>query len=42
MDPLVWVLIASLVVWGGLFFYLVNTDNRIGRLEKRLDSEEQR
>lgn len=42
MDALVWVLIASLVVWGGLFFYLVHTDNRVSGLEKRLDAEERR
>jgi CcmD family protein len=42
MDAIVWVLIASLIVWGGLFFYLVFTDNRISRLERRLDSEERR
>lgn len=42
MDPLVWVLAAALVVWGGLFFYLVYTDNRVSRLEKRLDTEERR
>jgi CcmD family protein len=40
MAPIVWVLIASLIVWGGLFFYLVSTDNRISRMERRLDSEE--
>jgi len=42
MDPLVWVLIAALVVWGGLFFYLIYTDNRVTRLERRLDTEERR
>jgi CcmD family protein len=42
MDPLVWVLIAALVVWGGLFFYLIYTDNRVSRLERRLDTEERR
>lgn len=42
MDPLVWVLGAALVVWGGLFFYLIYTDNRVTRLEKRLDTEERR
>jgi CcmD family protein len=39
MDPLFWVLGASLVVWGGIFFYLVNTDSKVSRLEKRLDQE---
>lgn len=42
MDPLVWVLIAALVVWAGLFFYLVYTDNRVSQLEKRLNGEERR
>jgi CcmD family protein len=42
MDPLAWVLIASLLVWGGLFCYLVYAEGRVSRLEKRLEREEQR
>jgi CcmD family protein len=40
MDPLYWVLIASLLVWGGLFLYLVSVQTRVDRLEQRLNSED--
>ena len=34
MEPIVWVFIASLVVWAGIFFYLIILERRLGRLEK--------
>lgn len=40
MHPLYWVLIASLLVWGGIFFYLVVMDNRVRRLESRVDVDD--
>lgn len=40
MDSLVWVLASSFLVWGGLFCYLVHAENRVSRLEKRLNGEE--
>jgi CcmD family protein len=40
MDPLYWVLIASLLVWGGIFFYLVYVENRVRRLESRYDVDD--
>lgn len=44
MHSLYWVLIASLVVYGGLFGYLLSCDARVRRLERqlerRLDGEE--
>ncbi len=36
MGELVWVLIASLVVWGGLFAYLIYVEKRVRDLENRL------
>jgi CcmD family protein len=41
MNSLYVVLIASLLVWGGLFFYLVITERRVAQLEQRLRSEDQ-
>ncbi len=41
MDSLYVVLIASLLVWGGLFFYMVLTERRVAQLEQRVRSEEQ-
>ena len=35
MDPLYVVLIASLLVWGGLFTYLWMMEARVRNLEKR-------
>ena len=40
MDAVYWVLAASLLVWGGIFGYLVSTDNRVRRLERQRDSEQ--
>ena len=42
MDAIVWVLIASLLIWGAFFAYLVSTDMRIRRVEEKLKSEELR
>lgn len=42
MHSLYWVLIASLVVYGGLFGYLLSCDARVRKLERRLDREEER
>jgi hypothetical protein len=39
MDPIYTVLLASVLVWGGLFAYLVTVDARMRRLESRGDSE---
>jgi CcmD family protein len=40
MHPLYWVLIASLLVWGGIFFYLFSMEGRVRRLESRLDTDD--
>jgi len=40
MDPLFAVFLSSLLVWGGLFFYLMWTESRVRRLEQRAHSEE--
>ena len=40
MSPLYWVLIASFLVWGGLFFYLVSMESRVRKLENRVGLEE--
>jgi hypothetical protein len=42
MTPLVWVLAASLVVWGGFFCYLMAMENRVRRLEERSETEERK
>ena len=39
MDSVYWVLAASLLVWGGIFGYLVSTDNRVRRLERQRDAD---
>ena len=41
MHPLYWVLIASLLIWGGFFFYLAALENRVRRLESRRDADRQ-
>lgn len=33
MNPIYWVLIASLVVWAGIFLYLLTMEGRLRRLE---------
>lgn len=40
MHPLYWVLIASLLVWGGLFFYLTVMEGRVRRLERDAEDRE--
>jgi hypothetical protein len=38
MSPLIWVLGASVLVWGGLFGYLLAADARLRRLETTFSS----
>jgi hypothetical protein len=40
MEPVYWVLAASLLVWGGLFFYLMGMEGRVRRLENRTRTED--
>jgi len=35
VHPLLWVLGASVVVWGGLWLYLAGMEGRLRRLEER-------
>ena len=42
MEPIVWVFIASLVVWGGIFFYLIAMELRLARLERATSPEQRR
>lgn len=42
MSPLVWVLGASVLVWGGLWAYLLYTDSRLRRVERDMVRGEQR
>ena len=42
MSPLVWVLGASVLVWGGLWGYLLYTDARLRRLEQSLGKEDRK
>lgn len=39
MSPLVWVLAASVMVWGGLFAYLAALEGRLRRLEQQAEEE---
>lgn len=40
MDPIYTVFIASLLVWGGLFAYLILMETRLRRLESRVPRDE--
>jgi hypothetical protein len=42
IDAIVWVFIASLLIWGAFFAYLVATDRRLRRVEEKLKAEELR
>jgi CcmD family protein len=41
LNSLYVVLIASALVWGGLFFYLVSMEGRVRRLESRVHLDTQ-
>ncbi len=41
MEAVHWVLVASLMVWAGIFYFLLATESRVRRLEKRLSERDQ-
>ncbi|GEM_PF-1722259 len=37
MSPIYVILIINIIVWTGIFFYLLRTDNEIKKLRKRIE-----
>lgn len=42
MSSVTWVFVASLIVWGGLYFYLVSVDRRLSKLERQDERDSRR